>query len=49
MRGSNITRGRDPSPVSHLRCEPPSPTRGEGKSAHHFGADDENGFFTDVE
>jgi hypothetical protein len=26
-----------PSPVSHLRCEPPSPTRGEGKSAPLFG------------
>src|ERR1700761_4294881 len=32
MRGSHEHSAWSyPSPVSHLRCEPPSPTRGEGK------------------
>jgi hypothetical protein len=32
-RGRGLSFCGDPSPVSHLRCGPPSPTRGEGKGA----------------
>ena len=41
MRGRNITRSCDPSPVSNALCafDPPSPTRGEGKEGRTLSQD----------